>query len=95
MRSGISSARDSVDWVVVMTVRTHLSAALWGVHPTAEAPPQTQILPSKNRTSRMTRIKPSPPLGAYPQLRLCGQVGSAPSTIRMSITSRIVPNDIM
>ena len=43
----------------------------------------------------MIRMKPSPPLGAYPQFRLCGQDGSAPSTIRTSIISRIEPNDII
>lgn len=43
----------------------------------------------------MMRMNPSPPLGAYPQLRLCGQEGSAPSTIRTSMTSRIEPIDII
>ncbi len=43
----------------------------------------------------MTRMKPSPPLGAYPQFRLCGQVGSVPSTIRTSMTSRIELIDII
>ena len=53
-----------------------------------------QILPSKTRISSITKTKPSPPLGAYPQLRLCDQVGRAPSNIRTSTTSRIVPNII-
>jgi len=40
----------------------------------------------------ITTTKPSPPLGAYPQLRLCGHVGNVPRSIRMRITSRIVPS---
>ena len=54
-----------------------------------------QILPSNNSTTRMTRINPSPPLGAYPQLRLCGQAGSAPTSIRISTINNMVPIDMV
>src|SRR5664279_4491854 len=53
-----------------------------------------QIMPSKSRTTRITRTKPSPPVGPYPQFRLCGQVGRAPINIRTSKTTKIVPNII-
>src|ERR1017187_8279352 len=53
--------------------------------------PPAQILPSKSRTTRITRTKPSPPVGPYPQFRLCGQVGRAPSNIRTSRTTKTVP----
>src|SRR5436190_2850845 len=51
-----------------------------------------QSLPIRRSTTRITKTSPSPPLGPYPQLRLCGQCGSAPSNMRMRITRRIVPN---
>jgi hypothetical protein len=35
-------------------------------------------------------MRPSPPLGPYPQLRLCDHVGSAPSNISTARTSRIM-----
>src|SRR3972149_10451206 len=47
--------------------------------------------PSSTRIKRTTRIVPTVPLGPYPQLRLCGHVGSTPTSIRTRITSRIVP----
>jgi hypothetical protein len=40
---------------------------------------------------RIRRIKPSPPLGQYPQPELYGQVGSAPINRRTRIINRIVP----
>jgi hypothetical protein len=40
----------------------------------------------------MVRIKPNPPVGPYPQFRLCRQVGSAPSNMRTSKTNKMVPN---
>lgn len=49
--------------------------------------PLPQILPNKRRTTRMTSSNPNPPVGAYPQFRLCGQVGIAPTR---SKTSRII-----
>ena len=39
----------------------------------------------------MTRTRPSPPVGAYPQLLLCGQLGSAPISAKIKITINIVP----
>src|SRR6187551_4027807 len=36
--------------------------------------------PVRARMTRTRRIKPSPPLGKYPQLALCGQVGNAPTS---------------
>ena len=46
----------------------------------------------------MTTIKtmsPSPPLGPYPQLRLCGHLGIAPNSIRIKTISRTVPSIIV
>jgi hypothetical protein len=51
-----------------------------------------QILPSRSRMTRMVRTTPNPPVGAYPQFRLCGQVGSAPINIRTSRITKTVPN---
>lgn len=39
----------------------------------------------------MTRTSPSPPVGAYPQLLLCDQFGSAPTSANTKITINIVP----
>lgn len=36
---------------------------------------------------KMTTIRPPPPLGPYPQFRLCDHVGSAPSNNKIKITS--------
>src|SRR4029450_3202908 len=47
------------------------------------------------RTSRMITMSstsPNPPLGSAPQLRLCPQVGSDPTSIRIKITSKISPS---
>ena len=48
--------------------------------------------PIKTRISKINSTKPIPPLGKKPQSRLCGQVGKAPITIKISSTSRTVPN---
>ncbi len=40
---------------------------------------------------KIKRIKPSPPLGQYPQPELYGQAGSAPINRRTRIINRIVP----
>jgi len=45
--------------------------------------------------SRITTISPTAPLGAYPQDRLCGQIGIIPKSARIKITSNIVLNDII
>jgi hypothetical protein len=39
---------------------------------------------------RIIKTRPRPPLGPYPQLRLCGQEGIAPRSIKIRITSRTV-----
>jgi hypothetical protein len=41
-----------------------------------------------------TMTAPSAPLGPYPQLRLCGQLGSAPTNSRIRRINTIVPNDM-
>ncbi len=38
----------------------------------------------------ITRIRPTPPLGPYPQFLLYGQLGIAPSSKRIKIITRIV-----
>jgi hypothetical protein len=53
-------------------------------------PTFAQICPVKARMITIKRIKPSPPLGQYPQPELYGQAGSAPSNSRIRIISRIV-----
>ncbi len=35
------------------------------------------------------------PLGKYPQLRLCGQLGIAPINIRINMISKMVPSDMV
>ena len=40
----------------------------------------------------MMTTRPMPPLGAYPQLLLCGHAGMAPNSIKIKITKTIVPN---
>jgi len=49
------------------------------------------ILPSTNKINRITRIKPTPPLGPYPQLLLCGHAGTAPTNANARIINRINP----
>ena len=39
----------------------------------------------------MMRITPSPPLGAYPQLLLCGQVGNDPTSSNTTTITMMVP----
>lgn len=53
---------------------------------------RSQIRPSKIRTTKMARTRPKPPLGPYPQLRLCGQAGNVPINIKTSNTTGTVPN---
>src|SRR3990172_5817003 len=50
-----------------------------------------QMRPTSARIKRTTRINPTVPLGTYPQFRLWPQVGSTPTSIRIRITSKIVP----
>lgn len=54
-----------------------------------------QRRPVNNRIRSTTTTRPRIPLGKYPQLRLCGQEGSAPTNMRISTTSRMVPIDIV
>ena len=42
--------------------------------------------------SRIRRTNPRPPLGKYPQSRLWGQVGSVPTSMRITIMSNTVPS---
>ncbi len=39
----------------------------------------------------MIRIRPSPPLGAYPQLLLCGQAGNDPTSSNATTITMMVP----
>jgi len=39
----------------------------------------------------MMRITPSPPLGAYPQLLLCGQAGNDPTSSNTTTITMMVP----
>ncbi len=50
--------------------------------------------PINNRTIKITTTKPIPPLGPYPQARLCGQLGTAPISKRMRTISNKVPRDM-
>ena len=47
--------------------------------------------PVKARIITIKRIKPSPPLGQYPQPELYGQAGSAPTKSRITMINRMVP----
>jgi len=40
----------------------------------------------------MVSARPNPPLGPYPQFRLCRQEGNEPINIKTSKTTRTVPN---
>ena len=51
-----------------------------------------QRRPIRINTSRITTIRPSPPVGAYPQLRLWGHAGKAPRSIRIKRIKRTVLN---
>src|SRR5271155_128310 len=50
-----------------------------------------QIFPSNNNTIRTTTMSPTPPLGPYPQLLLCPQVGNTPTSAKIRTIRRIVP----
>jgi hypothetical protein len=52
---------------------------------------RSQRRPVRTRTRRIRTTRPNPPLGTYPQLRLCDQVGSAPTSASTTTMSRIVP----
>jgi hypothetical protein len=47
--------------------------------------------PVKARIITIKRIKPTPPLGQYPQPELYGQAGSAPTKSRITMINRMVP----
>ena len=47
--------------------------------------------PVKARIMTIKRIKPTPPLGQYPQPELYGQAGSAPTKSRITMINRMVP----
>jgi len=49
-----------------------------------------QMRPIRSSTMTMMRINPSPPLGPYPQLRLCGHDGITPMSASTSTMIRIV-----
>ena len=51
-----------------------------------------QRRPARNKTSRIRTTNPRPPLGRYPQSRLWGQVGSVPTSMRITIMSHTVPS---
>jgi hypothetical protein len=51
--------------------------------------------PVNNSTMRMTSNRLSPPLGPYPQLLLCGQVGIAPSNIKIKTINNIIPKPMV
>jgi hypothetical protein len=40
-------------------------------------------------------MSPIPPLGPYPQDRLCGQAGITPTRAKTRIMSKIVPSDML
>ena len=50
---------------------------------------------SSNRMMMITKIRPMPPLGPYPQFLLWGQLGIAPSSRRIKIIMRIKPKLIV
>ena len=50
-----------------------------------------QIFPSNARMMIIKRIRPNPPLGAYPHPRLCRQEGTDPTNIRTRTINKIVP----
>lgn len=51
-----------------------------------------QILPNKSRITRISTTSPTPPLGAYPHDRLCGQMGMIPTSANIKIMSKMVPS---
>src|SRR5579863_6318024 len=48
--------------------------------------------PRTRRTTTIRRMNASPPVGAYPQLRLCDHRGSAPTRARIRITINMLPS---
>ena len=50
--------------------------------------------PISNNTIRISTTSPRPPLGPYPQLRLCPQVGRAPMRIRIRTIRRMSEMDM-
>jgi hypothetical protein len=67
-------------------VNAACSKAQW-----ASAAPRIQMRFIRTSISRTKTIIPKVPLGKYPQFALWGQAGRAPTNIRMSIISNIVP----
>lgn len=51
-----------------------------------------QMRPSTRRMTTTKRTSPTPPVGAYPQSRLCGQRGSTPHSAKIKITINMVPS---
>ena len=51
-----------------------------------------QMRPSTRRITTTKRTSPTPPVGAYPQSRLCGHRGSAPHSAKIKITINMVPS---
>jgi len=47
--------------------------------------------PEKQEMTTTKRTSPKPPLGAYPQFRLCDHRGRTPKSANTRITSKIVP----
>jgi hypothetical protein len=54
-------------------------------------PRRAQSLPRRSRIITITKSKPRPPLGPYPQLLLCPHVGNTPTKARIRIIRRMVP----
>jgi hypothetical protein len=52
----------------------------------------TYIWPITRSTITISKINPNPPVGKYPQFRLCGHLGNAPSSAKTRITISIVPS---
>ena len=53
-----------------------------------------QIRPRTRSTITINKTNPSPPVGKYPQFRLCGHLGSAPSSANTRITIKMVPKHL-
>src|SRR5665647_217340 len=52
-------------------------------------------MPNKSKITRITTIRPTPPLGPYPHDRLCGQAGITPKSAKTKTMSNIVPSDMI
>jgi len=57
--------------------------------------PAVYIRPSTTKMSKMIRIVPTAPLGPYPQSRLWGQAGTAPSRARTRMINSMVVNMVI